>query len=260
MTIPELKKSNFKNENVLLIVSRASALFLKQENEFLSLVENYNSKVKNSKEEFKIFTYEYEENKNEKTMEIEICDKNDLEKRKEKFIKDMVYLYKNVNGIEDEKNKDVVTFTKILKFIGQSKLLISKNYDIESKIKEKYNPLDKGKKLLLPPDILCCYAEFLIFLKKLFDGNSRNKKYIVKYIIEVVKEINKVDKLSWEIYRKTNDIFSYFLSSQRDYHWKHRIYTNIGRREGFANVLKSLNILKRTKFDLELVDLCKKVF
>ncbi|ORX77632.1 hypothetical protein BCR32DRAFT_295500 [Anaeromyces robustus] len=260
MTIPELKKGNFKNENVLLIACQVGSFFLEREKEFLSLVEDYNSKVKNSKEEFKIFTYHYEEDNKEKTVEVEIIGKNDLEKRKEKFIKDMVYLYKNVNGMEDEKNQDIVTFTKILKFISQSKLLISKNYDIESKIKEKYNPIGHGKKLLLAPDILSCYAEFLIFLKKLFDGNSRNKKHIVKYIITVVKEINRIDKLLWDIRKERDDIVTNFISIiLKNHYWKYNIYTNIGRREGFANVLKSINILKRSKFDLELDNLCQKL-
>lgn len=256
------KFSKVINLELALCFKGIHDLNIDQETIFLDIVNEYNKNTVSDNDKFisykdKVYIREMVE------REIKIYEKEEYEKRKEIFLKDMLSLYKKCYNYKDDNNKDVIKFKKVLEYLSRSKLLVSRDYgDIESEFYSNLEPTGEKSGLLRPPSFLSGYAKFLIFLKRKYDNDGIDKQLIVKYIVKVVDKLVTLNKKF-----KSMNSKNFFENFNLGVHniWYEIIEDELGNYESFSNILFNIkclykiNIKDFIKFQINLKKMYKMV-
>ncbi|ORX78031.1 hypothetical protein BCR32DRAFT_247454 [Anaeromyces robustus] len=240
----EKYKDKFKNKIVQKLLFWESDFNIKNEEEFLEIVKKYNNSVKHENDKFKNFITGWMKSPKGKTnhlynsgsgmfsflakQEVKFIEEDELDRKKEIFMKDVISLYKNYYK-ESENSKYLIKFKKILNYLCRSKLLVLK-YDgnIEDRIKANINPLFyDDDRILFPPFILDGYASFLIFLKNKYYSDGHNKFLIKRYMYKLIEKIRDKE----ECYKKIIEEDDYYRNAFGFYRSSDTIYLCMLRYE-----------------------------
>ncbi|ORX53272.1 hypothetical protein BCR36DRAFT_368934 [Piromyces finnis] len=204
MTKDEIDK--FKNAHFIKLLNWTSNSKIIDINKFLGLVYAYNKTVVNDNEKF--LSYEYKDYY-KVTIKVMILEPQEINKRREIYINDMIALYKNNYGNEENEN-DFIKFKKIIECLSLSPLLVSRNYGkIEDLIKVNYDILEDKEKLLLSDNAAIGYASFNRFLMNKYYEEGSDKKFYAKYARLTIKELVKIKIKFLKDYNKEGVFSSY---------------------------------------------------
>jgi len=227
------------------------------EKTFFKRVKEYNTLMKIDNYKFK----EYKSYIKNKEITVKILNKDEIKKKKKKFVKDMTLLL-NYNFPKDiwilrggkvSYKKYLTIFKVFIDFFSDSKLFLLKDY--ENEIQEKTNLTNEDSTLFDTPRMIEGYIDFSKFLTRMIENDelSDKEKYkIASILMECIIDMSliKIDKYYI--------ILGYYTQDAK------RMDTLVNEGESFIDkyvnlinkyIKLSLNELEKLKKSLEILEI-----
>ena len=190
-------------------------------NTFLKRVGKYNSLVDNDDN-----TLTFKELKTmikNKEISIKILNINELESKKQEYIKNMTFLF-NYNYPKEYYTKNKIeallysiiynAYLKCIENLSNNILIISRDY--ENEVQQKTNPLLDSNNLLNIPQISNIYIVFLNFVDKNINNEKiKNKNKMASLLLKCIEDMVEIVTIEEStrvksIFNPPKDINSYF--------------------------------------------------